>query len=79
MGRKKHHPHLTTLPILALEPMPQARVLVAGCAVPEDGAELRTHTKDTNTEGNATQCVVTKPDQGPGKLTSTPRLTWAQP
>lgn len=50
---EKFHPHSTTFPILVLEPVPQARVLVTGCAVPEDGAEQRAYTKDTNTEGES--------------------------
>lgn len=56
-GGEKYHPYPTTFPILALEPVPQARVLVAGYAVPEDGAELRTHTKDTNTGGGGSHPV----------------------
>lgn len=77
-GEGPFHPH--PAPHLASQPMPPAhRALIAGYSVPEDGADLRRHTKDTNTEGKPHTQGHNAEFVDKGKLTSTPRCVLAHP
>ena len=58
---------------------PAHRALGTGSSVPEDGADLRRHTKDTNTEGKPHTRGHNAGFMDKGKLTSTPRSAGAHP